>query len=129
MKASKETCLTGINFGGSRSFTHALKCSLSVNGHVLTVHVYQISWEIGGRNAKTPAHIASAVSSCFPSMLFFPLPCQPFWISFCISNSVDSNVNMLQCKLLMLSKSNVTALLKLNFSLFSMVLGMNKPAE
>lgn len=78
MKASKETCLTGINFGGSRSFTHAWKCSLSVNGHVLTVHFYQISWEIGGQNAKTPAHIASAVPLPLPLHAFRPLALPAF---------------------------------------------------
>ena len=78
MKASKETCLTVINFGGSRSFTHAWKCSLSVNGHVLTVHVYQISWEIGGQNAKTPAHIASAVPLPLPLHAVRPLALPAF---------------------------------------------------
>ena len=76
VQALKETCLTGISFGGSRSFTHAGKRSLSVNGHVLTVHIYQISWEIGGWNAKTPALIASAVPLLLPLHAFLlpPLP-------------------------------------------------------
>ena len=93
-----------MSFGGSRSFTHAGKCSLSVSDHVLTVHVYQISWEIGGWNAKTPALIASAVA------LLLPLPL-PAFLDFILHFQLSSSHFEHVYKLLMLSKSNVTALL------------------
>jgi len=49
-----------------------------VNGYVLTVHIYQISWEIGGQNAKTPALVASAVPLLLPLYAFLPLPLPAF---------------------------------------------------
>ena len=53
-----------------------------MNGHVLTVHVYQISWEIGGRNAKTPALVASAVPLPLPLHAFLPLAQPAFHFAF-----------------------------------------------
>ena len=99
-----------MSFGGSRSFTHAGKCSLSVSDHVLTVHVYQISWEIGGWNAKTPALIASAVALLLPLHAYFPLPL-PAFLDFILHFQLSSSHFEHVYKLLMLSKSNVTALL------------------